>query len=176
MPRELVIVQVLWVLLVRNMLIPLEAESRLGRTVRQPNRLSILGHRASRTRSLLQSTNIWWTFVFIFQKCRCEVLWKYRRKKITWLIKWTQHGLIDFELFYRYPQASNSLPIGSPISSLKARAVLIDTETGVLNSLLGNNSLRFVCRNNTATIHWLTRRSIGRALRLSSLDIGSGLD
>eukprot|EP00291_Cryptomonas_curvata_P014723 CAMPEP_0172154126 /NCGR_PEP_ID=MMETSP1050-20130122/1855_1 /TAXON_ID=233186 /ORGANISM="Cryptomonas curvata, Strain CCAP979/52" /LENGTH=201 /DNA_ID=CAMNT_0012822795 /DNA_START=63 /DNA_END=665 /DNA_ORIENTATION=- len=37
----------------------------------------------------------------------------------------------------RYPQASNSLPIGSPISSLKARAVLIDTETGVLNSLLG---------------------------------------
>ncbi|EKX44435.1 hypothetical protein GUITHDRAFT_139686 [Guillardia theta CCMP2712] len=42
--------------------------------------------------------------------------------------------------FRNVDRSQRNLPVGSPITSLRARAVLIDTETGVLNSIQSGNN------------------------------------
>jgi tubulin epsilon len=52
--------------------------------------------------------------------------------------KYNSKGVYDEALssFFRNTEKGSSLPIGSPIKYLKARAVVVDMEEGVTNQLL----------------------------------------
>jgi len=45
-------------------------------------------------------------------------------------------------------RSSNNLPIGSPLVDLKARAIIIDTEEGVINSMLKSDIGGLFEKNN----------------------------